>query len=175
MPLAMPRAAALYLPGLDIAASDWRGGDLAFADLVRDELRAADRLLAAALAQPGWGIVAVVLDPGRRRGVTGGGVGGRLLLWRRGAACGGGPANTTPEAVTAGLLRTLGLPQSAELPLPPPQCAWPAAPARVASFGRPAPPLLPGAANGANGATAANAANAANAEYLQNLRSLGYL
>ncbi len=166
---AVPRAAALYLPGLDIAASDWRGGDLAFADLVRGEARAADRLLAAALARPGWGIVAVVLDPGRRRR-GGGAVAGRVLLWRRGAACGGGPAETTPEAVTAALLRTLGLPQSAELP-PPPQCAWPEAPARVATFGRPAPPRLPGAA--ADPADPANAASAA--EYLQNLRSLGYL
>jgi hypothetical protein len=41
-----PRAAALYLPGLDIAAAGWRGGDVAFADLVRAELRAADEVLA---------------------------------------------------------------------------------------------------------------------------------
>ncbi|HEY4593552.1 MAG TPA: hypothetical protein VIJ61_14150, partial [Thermoanaerobaculia bacterium] len=41
-----PRAAALYLPGLDLAAAGWRGGDVAFADLVRSELAATDRLLA---------------------------------------------------------------------------------------------------------------------------------
>src|SRR5436309_4971799 len=44
-----PRAAALYLPGLDIAAAGWRGGDVAFADLMRSELAATDRLLAGAL------------------------------------------------------------------------------------------------------------------------------
>jgi len=60
-----PRAAALYLPGADIAADGWQGGDVALADLVRGELAAADRLLAGALA--GVGTVAVVLDPGRRR------------------------------------------------------------------------------------------------------------
>ncbi len=153
-----PRAAALYLPGLDIAAAGWRGGGVAFADLVRAELAAADRLLARAMAQPGWGTVAVVLDPGRRlpRG------GGRVLLWRR-SGCGAGPAETTPEAITAGLLRTLGLPQSAQLPLPPIQCRWPEPPATVADYGRPQPPRLPGA-------PAEDAE-----EYLRNLHSLGYL
>jgi len=153
-----PRAAALYLPGLDIAAAGWSGGDVAWADLVRAELGAADRLLARALAQPGWGSVAVVLDPGRRRR----GSGGRVLLWQR-RGCGGGPAATTPEAVASGLLRTLGLPQSAELPAPPAQCRWPEPPAVVAGYGRPQPRRLPGApADGGD-------------EYLQNLRSLGYL
>ena len=153
-----PRAAALYLPGLDIAAAGWRGGGVAFADLVRAELAAADRLLARAMAQPGWGTVAVVLDPGRRlpRG------GGRVLLWRR-SGCGAGPAETTPEAITAGLLRTLGLPQSAQLPPPPVQCRWPEPPATVADYGRPQPRRLPGA-------PAEDAE-----EYLRNLHSLGYL
>lgn len=153
-----PRAAALYLPGLDIAASGWRGGDIAFADLVRAELAAADRLLARAMRQPGWGTVAVVLDPGRRlpRG------GGRVLLWRR-SGCGAGPAETTPEAITSGLLRTLGLPQSAELSPPPLQCRWPEPPATVANYGRPQPRRLPGA-------PAEDAE-----EYLRNLHSLGYL
>ncbi len=159
-----PRAAALYLPGLDIAAAGWHGGDVAFADLVRAELTAADRLLAQALARPGWGSVAVVLDPGRRRRG-----GGRLLLWRPGgclpatAATAATTADTTPEALTAGLLRTLGLPQSAELPPPPAQCRWPEPPATVASYGRPPLPRFP-AAPAAEGA-----------EYLQDLRSLGYL
>jgi hypothetical protein len=153
-----PRAAALYLPGLDIAASGWRGGDLAFADLVRAELAAADRLLARAMTQPGWGTVAVVLDPGRRlpRG------GGRVLLWRR-SGCGAGPEETTPEAITSGLVRTLGLPQSAELPPPPVQCRWPEPPATVASYGRPQPRRLPEAPGGEE------------AEYLRDLHSLGYL
>jgi hypothetical protein len=155
-----PRAAALYLPGLDIAASGWRGGDVALADLVRAELRAADRLLGQALAQPGWGSVAVVLDPGRRRR----GGAGRVLLWQR-RGCGALPAEaaTTPEALAAGLLRTLGLPQSAELPAPPAQCLWPEPPAIVAGYGRPRPRRLPGAPAEEG------------AEYLQNLRSLGYL
>jgi hypothetical protein len=153
-----PRAAALYLPGLDIAASGWRGGDVALADLVRAELRAADQLLGQALAQPGWGSVVVVLDPGRRRR----GGAGRALLWQR-RGCGAVPAETTPEALAAGLLRTLGLPQSAELPQPPAQCRWPEPPAIVAGYGRPQPRRLPGAPAEEG------------AEYLQNLRSLGYL
>jgi hypothetical protein len=158
LPGGPPRAAALYLPGLDIAAAGWRGGGVAFADLVRAELAAADRLLARAMTQPGWGTVAVVLDPGRRlpRG------GGRVLLWRR-SGCGAGPAETTPEAITSGLLRTLGLPQSARLPPPPVQCRWPEPPATVADYGRPQPRRLPGA-------PAEDAE-----EYLRNLHSLGYL
>lgn len=160
-----PRAAALYLPALDIAADGWRGGDVAFADLVRQELVAADRLLAAALR--GAGTVAVVVDPGRR-----GGVEGRVVLWRRagraglagqtgptGCAARGRPA-IAPEAVAAGLLRALGLPQSAELPAPPAVCRWPAPPARVATYGAPAD----------RAATAREGR-----EYLEGLRSLGYL
>jgi hypothetical protein len=160
-PGAPPRVAALYLPALDIAASNWHGSDLAFADLVRSELLAADRLLAQAMAQPGWGSVAVVLDPGRRRRAASP-AGGRVLLWESGG-CADEPRLTTPEAVAAGLLRTLGLPQSAELPPPPAQCTWRPAPAAVSTYGRPQPLRLPGAPA------------AESAEYLQNLRSLGYL
>ncbi len=161
-----PSAAALYLPGLDIAAAGWHGGGVAFADLVRAELAAADRLLARALAQPGLGTVAVVFDPGRRRGGAGGAVAvagaGRVLLWQR-QGCGAPGDETTPQAVTAGLLRTLGLPQSAELPPPPAQCRWPEPPATVAGYGRRSPGRMPGApAEDAD-------------EYLKNLRSLGYL
>jgi hypothetical protein len=155
-----PRAAALYLPGLDIAAAGWHGGGVAFADLVRIELAAADRLLARALAQPGLGAVAVVLDPGRRRSPVAGG--GRVLLWQR-RGCGAPGDETTPEAITAGLLRTLGLPQSAELPPPPVQCRWPDPPATVAGYGRRLPSRLPGAPAEDGD------------EYLRNLRSLGYL
>ncbi|MCZ7651546.1 MAG: alkaline phosphatase family protein [Thermoanaerobaculia bacterium] len=62
---------ALYLPGADIAADGWRGSALALADLVRGELAAADRWLAEAGA--GFGTVALVVDPGRRReGARGG-------------------------------------------------------------------------------------------------------
>ncbi len=156
-----PRVAALYLPALDIAAAGWQGSSLALADLVRAQLVAADRLLAQALAQPGWGSVAVVFDPGRR-GRQGQPADGRVLLWEDGATCAAGEPDTTPEAVAAGLLRTLGLPQSAELPPPPPQCRWPEPPATVAGYGVRQPQASPDAA-------------ADGAEYLQNLRSLGYL
>ena len=157
-----PRAAALYLPALDIAADGWQGGDVAFADLVRSELLEADRLLGKAL--DGFGTVAVVLDPGRRR-LGGSGREGRILIWRR-AGCGavGNPLKIRPEipaaAVASALLRALGLPQSGELPAPPAGCAWPAPPVTVPGYGepdRPAPPLSEGG------------------EYLKNLRSLGYL
>src|SRR5580693_9484151 len=127
-----PRAAALYLPGLDIAAAGWRGGDLAFADLVRGELAAVDRLLARALLGEPPGAVVVVLDPGRRRE----GGSGRVLFWRR-AGCAAPAAEISPAAVASGLLRTLGLPQSAELPPPPGGCAWPAPPTTVSGFGEP--------------------------------------
>jgi len=153
-----PRAAAVYLPGLDIAAAGWQGGDVAFADLVRAELQAADRMLAQAPA--GVGTVAVVLDPGRRRA----GGEGRVLLWRRAGCAGAGPAGTkpavTPEAVASALLRALGLPQSAELPPPPPGCLWPPPPVSIAGYGT-------------RGRKPVSAAEGS--EYLQSLRSLGYL
>ncbi|HEV7785270.1 MAG TPA: hypothetical protein VGQ28_08035 [Thermoanaerobaculia bacterium] len=152
-----PRAAALYLPGLDIAAAGWRGGDVAFADLVRSELAATDRLLAGSL--DGVGTVVVVLDPGRRKE----GGEGRILLWRR-AGCAGSaresPAKTSPEAVASALLRALGLPQSAELPLPPPGCRWEPPPVVVAGYGEPHRGTPQGPES---------------EEYLRSLRSLGYL
>ena len=156
-----PRAAALYLPGLDIAADGRRGGDVALADLVRGELRRTDEILARAFA--GVGTVAIVLDPGRRRE----GGEGRVILWRKGGcagaaavAKGGERAAIRPEAVAAALLRALGLPQSEELPAPPPGCAWAPPPVVVAGYGAPrrgAPARLEGA------------------EYLASLRALGYL
>lgn len=152
-----PKAAALYLAGLDIAADGWRGGDVAFSDLMRAELAATDRLLARVL--PGVGTVAVVLDPGRRR--TGGE--GRILLWRRAGCQAGKPAGRpaiAPEAVASGLLRALGLPQSAELPPPPGGCAWAPPPVSLAGYGEP----RRGAPRGPE-----------SAEYLESLRSLGYL
>ncbi len=151
-----PRAAALYLPGLDIAAAGWRGGDVAFADLMRSELAATDRLLAGAL--DGVGTVVLVLDAGRRKE----GGEGRILLWRR-AGCAGtreGLAKSSPEAVAAALLRALGLPQSAELPLPPPGCRWEPPPVVVAGYGEPHRGTPQGPES---------------EEYLRSLRSLGYL
>ncbi len=150
-----PRASALYLPGIDIAADGWRGGDVALADLVRAELRETDRTLARSLE--GVGTVAVVLDPGRRRE----GGEGRVILWRRSGCVGEAkPVRIAPESVAAALLRALGLPQSEELPAPPPGCKWAPPPVVVAGYGAP----RRGAPAGSEGA-----------EYLENLRSLGYL
>jgi hypothetical protein len=149
-----PRALALYLPAIDLAADNWIGGDVALSDLIEAELTAADRLLAALLAGEPFGTVLVVVDPGRRAAGE-----GRALLWRA-AGC-AGEASLPPQALAAGLFRAAGLPQSAELPLPPDACRWPAPPARVTTFGR----RDAGAAGeGARGD-----------EYLQNLESLGYL
>ncbi len=160
-----PRAAALYLPAVDLAADGWQGSEVAFADLMAAELGAADRLLGDLVAKGGWGTVAVVVDPGRR-----GGGEGRAVLWRRrvgGVRSCEGPSSdasgarplVTPEALAAGLFRAVGLPQSAELPPPPDVCRWPSPPAQVPSFGRREVP-----APGPGGD-----------EYLRNLRSLGYL
>jgi hypothetical protein len=151
------KAAALYLPGLDIAADGWRGGDVAFADLVRAELAAADALLARAL--PGVGTVAVVLDPGRRLA----GSEGRVVIWRRagcGGQTGGKAGEIRPEAVASGLLRALGLPQSRELPPPPAGCRWAPAPVTVPAYGEP---------------RRGRASTPQGKEYLDSLRSLGYL
>jgi hypothetical protein len=160
---AEPRAAALYLPGLDIAADGWSGGDVAFADLVRAELSAADRLVAGALH--GVGTVAVVLDPGRRTRRGEAPEEGRVLIWRR-EGCGGAARGTlpemSPEAVASGLLRALGLPQSQELPPPPAGCRWAPAPVVVPGYGE--PQQRRNAAGGEAGG-----------EYLESLRSLGYL
>src|SRR5436309_4215678 len=139
-----PRASALYLPGIDIAADGWRGGDVALADLVRAELRETDRSLARSLA--GVGTVAVVLDPGRRRE----GGEGRVILWRRSGCAGTAkkPVRIAPESVAAALLRALGLPQSEELPAPPPGCKWAPPPVVVAGYGAPrrGPPTAPAGA-----------------------------
>ncbi len=169
-----PRAAALYLPALDLAADGWGGGEVAFADLLAAELGAADRMLRELLAPADWGTVVVVFDPGRR-----GGGEGRALMWRRGGCekprpadarandSGDGTSPTPtqtlpdvlPEELAAALFRTVGLPQSAELPTPG-LCRWPPAPARVPSFGS--------RDVDAEGAAASD-------EYLKNLRSLGYV
>ncbi|HSM13761.1 MAG TPA: alkaline phosphatase family protein, partial [Thermoanaerobaculia bacterium] len=62
------RALAVYLPALDLLAADWGGGPEPFAELVRIELVAADRLVGAL---SGFGTVVVVVDPGRRGGEQG--------------------------------------------------------------------------------------------------------
>jgi hypothetical protein len=156
-----PRAAALYLPALDLAADGWQGGEVAFAELLAAELGAADRLLGDLLGRAEWGTVVVVVDPGRR-----GSAEGRAFLWRR-SGCGAGRSaasaaagEVSPEALAAGLFRAAGLPQSAELPAPPAVCRWPAPPAEVASYGR---------------RQTLSAATPGSDDYLQNLRSLGYL
>lgn len=156
-----PRVAALYLPGPDLAADEWSGGAIAFADLVRAHLEDLDRLLLAHARD--FDTVALVFDPGRR-----GGASGRVLLWRRDGSCAAGgsgddaaPPTIAAEAVAAGLALALGLPQSAELPEPPGVCAWPVPDDRVATYGERRPVVARGEAE--------------SDEYLRSLRSLGYL
>ncbi|MEO8275096.1 MAG: hypothetical protein ABI639_02695 [Thermoanaerobaculia bacterium] len=153
-----PRAMALYLPAIDLLAEGWSGGDVALADLVRSELAETDRLLDVLAS--GAGTLILVLDPGRRDGAE-----GRVLIAHPAPAselrCATpGRLEIEPQAVAAVLLRALGLPQSAELPLPPASCSWPEAPANIPGFGERTPrPDLPGDSR----------------DYLENLRSLGYL
>lgn len=159
-----PRVAALYLAAPDLAADGWAWGEVAFADLVRHELGALDELLAETL--PAFGTVAVVVDPGRRsRGGE-----GRILLWRRQGCAETSEAGAEsqppdlptlpPEGLAAGLVRALGLPQSAELSPPPELCRWREPPSRLASFGQRRQP---------------EAVTREGREYLESLRSLGYL
>ena len=152
------RALAVYLPGIDLVAEGWLGGDVAFADLVRTQLLETDALLAALAARQ---TVILVADPGRR-----GGEEGRVLFLRarcRSRSVTGAPAvapEVAPKEVAASLLRALGLPQSAELPPPSTLCDWPEPPAVVDSYGEPSGHTETPAGTG---------------DYLENLRSLGYL
>lgn len=151
-----PRVAALYLPGLDIVAAEWRArgqgqGSLAYGDLVRRTLTRVDALLAEQAES--FDTVVLVLDPGRRKGRE-----GRVVVRRRGEACEGGAVN--PEAVASAVVRASGLPQSRELPEPPSLCPWAAAPDVLETFGQ---------REGDAGRRAEDQ------EYLENLRSLGYL
>src|SRR4029453_8551407 len=102
-----PHAAALYLPGLDIAAADWQGSDVAFGDLVRSVLLKVDRLIGEA---GDYRTVALVADSGRR-----GGGEGRVLLLRRGC---GGESTIRPEAGGSFFLGALGLPKGGGTPRP---------------------------------------------------------
>jgi hypothetical protein len=146
------RAIALYLPAADLAAAlDDAGGD-ALAELVRRELIEADRLIGELV--PGFGAVAVVLEPGRR-----GGREGRALIWNGRCAAAARP-RLAPAQVAAALLRAAGLPRSLELPEPPAFCEWPAAAASVASYGERADAGAPAERGD---------------DYLETLRSLGYL
>lgn len=150
-----PRVAALYLPGPDLAADGWAGGSIGFSDLLRAQLEGLDRLIRARARE--FGTLAIVLDPGRR-----GGTGGRIVLWRQGLDCAStSGSEVDPRALTAGLFRVLGLPQSAQLAEPPALCTWPEALTRIPSFGRRQPAAPPGILD--------------SDEYLQSLRSLGYL
>jgi len=147
-----PRAVALYLPALDLVAADWPDAPEPFAELVRLQLQAVDRLLASSAARAATTVV--VLDPGRR----GGGEGRVLLGWGR---CGSElRPRIEPEQVASALLRVLGLPQSRELPEPPGFCTWPEPPAVVPTYGERSSEPPEGESSGA---------------YLENLRSLGYL
>jgi len=146
------RALAVYLPALDLVAAAGALDRAAFAALVDRELAAVDRLVGE-LAREATTLV-VVFDPGRR-----GGGEGRALVARAGCAAGERP-ELDPRQVAALLARAAGLPQSAELPEPPPFCPWPEPPARLATYGE---------------RHRAPASEAAEREYLETLRSLGYL
>ena len=148
-----PQALAVYLPAVDLVADGWPAEGVALGDLIASELAAADRLLAGLLAGGGFETVVVVVDPGRR-----GGSEGRALMWRA-AGC-SGEARVPVEAIAAGLFRAAGLAQSAELPLPPAACRWPAPAARIPTYGR---------------RDAVEEGEARGDEYLRNLESLGYL
>lgn len=170
------RAAALYLPGLDIAASGFGGeepgsagldslGSAAFGELLRWQLRAVD----ATIAETGgrFETAIVLFDPGRRAGP--GGAAGQGAAERRGMMLILGrkdcrtPAEGSPwlppAAAAAAALRALGLPQSLELPPPPAACGWPEPPIVLPGYGR-----RQGAAIDVDAE-----------EYLHSLRSLGYV
>jgi hypothetical protein len=143
---------ALYLPGLDLAASSAELAPEPLAAIVGAELAAVDRLLDR--IGESFGAVAVLFDPGRR-----GGGAGRMLVWNRRCEASYRPT-VDPRQAAAALIRAAGLPQSRELPAPPEFCRWVDPPSVVDGFGaRPAPD--PAAAEGD--------------DYLETLRSLGYL
>lgn len=153
------RALALYLPGVDIAA-DALGDDPALPDLVRRQLIDLDRRVG--WLQKRFGTVAVVIDPGRRprsrrsleEGVEG------SVLWLRKSDCRTVESSrASVSSIAAGLMRDLGLPQSAQLGEPSTSCSWPEPPARLPTLG----------------IRGAGAATDGGEEYLRSLRALGYL
>jgi hypothetical protein len=163
------RAAALYLPGLDIAAAGLGGdgeagqaaglqslGSAAFGELLRWQLREVDGLLAGSAGS--FETVVILFDPGRR-GQPAGGRGLMLLLRPGSCRPPESPAVQPPAIAAAAVLRALGLPQSLELPAPPAACSWPEPPLELPSYGRRRPAAVDVDAE----------------EYLHSLRSLGYV
>ncbi len=161
------RALALYLPGVDIAA-DALDDSPAVPDLVRRQLIDLDRRIEWLRRR--FATVAVVVDPGRRRPTAEGPGGGQVegaVMWLRRSGCksSGSPPSPAPafemslSSVAAGLIRDLGLPQSAELAEPPTACSWPEPPARLPTLG----------------VRGAGASSQEGDEYLRSLRALGYL
>ena len=151
-----PRAAAVYLSGLDIAAAKMDLGAVAHGDLVRRQLQAVDALVGELTADSSPATLVLVVDPGRR-----GGRHGHVMI-RRPEGCAGTDAVLSAEEIGAAVIRALGLPQSRELPQPPAGCAWRRPPMVVESFGpRVGPVSVDHAAD--------------SEEYLENLKSLGYL
>lgn len=171
------KAAALYLPGLDIAASGFGGGaapagldslgSAAFGELLRWQLRAVDELIARTGGS--FETAIVIFDPGRRSGgaapagAPAGGAErrGAMLILRPGTCRPPDPAAPplAPGAAAAAAMRVLGLPQSLELPPPPAACDWPEPPIVLPGYGR------------RHGA----AIDVDAEEYLHSLRSLGYV
>lgn len=151
-----PQAVAVYLAGPDLLAHEGLeiAAPLAFGDLLRYELGLVDALVAA-LVEDG-NAVAIVVDPGRRRGAKEG-----RVLWRGArSVCPPSLAVVEPGAVAAALGREAGLPASAEMPAPFAACTWPIEPATVPTWGR---------------RTTAPKSPAEEGEYLESLRALGYI
>ncbi|MDA8018801.1 MAG: hypothetical protein MPN21_15275 [Thermoanaerobaculia bacterium] len=152
------RHAALYLPGLDIAASLADPGSVAQSEMVRWQLRGVDRLLDTlppSDRQRSW---VILFDPGRRS--AGEVPEGQVLIWHpEGCDSSTDGEELDSEELGALVLRLSGLPQSAEIVSPPAICRWPEPPLSVESYG----PRDP-AADSARGD-----------EYLEQLKSLGYL
>lgn len=169
------RAAALYLPGLDIAASGLGGegggaglaslGSAAFGELLRWQLAAVDQLLAEAGGR--FDTTVVLFDPGRRGGLVAaganpaGGADRGLMLILRPSPCRppAGEMVAAPTVAASSLLRALGLPQSRELPPPAAVCDWPEPPLELPGYGSRQPAKSDVDAE----------------EYLHSLRSLGYV
>lgn len=168
---AAPRFAALYLPGLDIAADLADLGSVTQAALTRWQLESVDALIARLGEE--IDTLVVVLDPGRSQDDVAESIEGRVLIWRRDPSCGaatdGGVGDRArpgierpgiePAQVASALVRAFDLPQSREWPPPPDVCDWPAASLEIDTYGVRDPPSLPDTGD----------------EYLENLRSLGYL
>ncbi len=149
-----PRLVAAYLSGLDVLAPRIGGATLAWSDLLRRQLRRVDAILQSVLASQHT--VVVVFDPGRR-----GGEEGRVLWQSVGCSPKALDQPLDPLRIGSALFRVAGLPQSTEIPEPPPFCNWPAPPERIPTYG--------------TSVGRAHREPDGGAEYLETLRSLGYL